>query len=107
VNVPRTIWLAWCHTCGMWLDETEGADYSARLVLDEHPDHLMHEEGVKRCRVEVIPFRVDRKAALRVVARRAVGRASPRDSITDAVRKGTAEVVLVRPRKRTTKKKGR
>ena len=106
MNVPRAIWVAYCHTCKAWLDETEAADASARLVLDEHPDHLDHvtqrELGEKRCRVEVIPFRADRKAALRVVARSSEG-----VHLRRALKDGSAQVALVRPKKRNTKRKGR
>jgi hypothetical protein len=106
MNVPRTIWVVWCHTCSMWLDETESADASARLAVDEHPDHLDHvsqrEEGLKRCRVEVIPFRADRKAALRVVARAPEG-----VELRKALKDGSAVARLVRPKKRSTKRKGR
>jgi hypothetical protein len=99
MKVPRTIWVAWCHTCDHWLDETEDARSSANLVVDEHPDHLavdtQREEGHRRCRVEVIPFRVDRSSAMRVRAEAPKG-----VRISVALKEGTATALLVRPRPR-------
>lgn len=74
MKVPKTIWVGWCHTCGHWLDETETARSASDLVRSEHPEHLKPghpwldraDSEERPCVVEVIPFRVDRKAARRV-----------------------------------------
>ena len=78
LQVPRTIWVGWCHTCGAWLDETDGANHAIALVLDEHPEHFdtdhpwrSLEQGERECYVEIIPFRADRKRARKVQLPRA------------------------------------
>lgn len=77
LQVPRTIWVGWCHTCGAWLDETEAAKYSIDLVLHEHPEHFDPEHvyatpemAGRPCHVEVIPFRADRKNARAVAPKK-------------------------------------
>lgn len=63
LRLPKTIWIAWCQTCASWLDETEAAKYSANLARDEHPEHFSPHDPHD---VEVIPYRLDRRAARKV-----------------------------------------
>ena len=65
MRIPKTIWVAWCRTCGEWLDETESAKSSAELAINEHYDHF----NAIECRVDVIPFRRDLAKACRVRAK--------------------------------------
>lgn len=67
LRVPRTIWVAWCHTCRSWLDETESAPHSIDMALNEYPEHF-DPGSDPPCRVEVIPFRADRANAKPVKA---------------------------------------
>lgn len=53
LSVPKTVWLAFCRTCGSWLDEDTSAEYAADLARDEHPEHF-EDEHVHD--VRVIPF---------------------------------------------------
>lgn len=63
LQVPLVIWVAWCRTCGRWLDETESDKASSELARREHPEHFQEEF---KCDVEVIPFRRDLPRARKV-----------------------------------------
>lgn len=65
LRLPKTIWIAWCSTCPISsaaniAAESSHASASSALLVKCNP----HD-------VEVIPYRLDRRAARKVKARKA------------------------------------
>jgi len=48
--------MAFCRTCGSWLDEDTSAEAAKDLAREEHPEHFEHDEYNQPHDVRVIPF---------------------------------------------------